>query len=98
MANRDGAVLLQQQVKGACRPGLAEGITPNPGSATSVEGERGMAAALTWLGFSAILAAPVLTLCFLGARWKWFGLGILSWVVGVAVKALLQWAWDAAGG
>jgi hypothetical protein len=57
-----------------------------------------MAAALTWLGFSALLAAPVLTLLCLGARWKWFGLGILSWVIGVVVKALLQWAWDAAGG
>jgi hypothetical protein len=39
-----------------------------------------------------------LTLRCLGARWKWFGLGILSWVIGVVLKTLLQGAWDVAGG
>src|SRR5262245_2430306 len=29
MATRDGAVLLQRKVEGACCPGLVEGLTPN---------------------------------------------------------------------
>lgn len=51
-----------------------------------------------WLGFVALITAPVLGLRCLGARWKWFGLGILSWVIGVVLKALLQRGLDALSG
>jgi hypothetical protein len=57
-----------------------------------------MTPALSWLGIGALVVAPVLVLRCLGARWKWFGLGILSWVIGVVLKTPLQSALDAAGG
>src|SRR5438552_14704262 len=57
-----------------------------------------MTVALTWLGFGALVAVPVLAIRRLGASWKWFALGILSWVIAVIVKTLLQAAADAAVG
>jgi hypothetical protein len=56
-----------------------------------------MNATLIWLGLGMLVLAPVLTLRRFGAGWKWFGLGVLSWILGVVVKSVLTYALDTAG-
>jgi uncharacterized membrane protein YhfC len=56
-----------------------------------------MTSALIWLGLATLIAAPFFVLRAFGAQWKWFGLGIFSWIVAVLAKNLVLFALDAAG-
>lgn len=42
-----------------------------------------------WPGVLLIAIVPVVVLRRAGAGWKWFALGILSWMIGVGVKAIV---------
>jgi hypothetical protein len=57
-----------------------------------------MVAALGWVGICVLVVVPVLAVRRLGARWRWFAWGILSWVIGLILKGVFELRWDDAGG